>query len=131
MILHHSSSSSRSINEQSATLPLWNSIEYGQSHPDWKDFLTGLKSATVYEQVVNDFLSWQHNINDSITDLAIYLKQYFQFLRDLKKEDGTARYAPNRFRPLASMFMRFWTFSGNYLICLLIKASFHLNILTL
>ena len=36
-------SSSSSINEQSANLPIWNSIEYGQNHPDWKNFLTSLR----------------------------------------------------------------------------------------
>ena len=64
------SPSSSSMNEESASLPHWSSKEYGQNHPDWRDFLTGLKSGAVYEQVVNDFLSWQHNINDPITDMA-------------------------------------------------------------
>ena len=40
------------------------------------------------------------------------MKEYFQSLFDMKKPDGTKKYAPNKFRPLGSIFFMFWRYSG-------------------
>jgi hypothetical protein len=93
--------------------PLWNSFDYGQNHADWISFTAGLKSGGIYNKVVNDFLAWQLEIKNSTT-LLERLKLYFETLRDEKKENGSRKYAPNKFRPMASMFFSFWLYSGEW-----------------
>ena len=90
----------------------WNTVDYGQEHPDWINFLSGIKSADAYRKVVEDFLIWQHENFEDSTSMETRLKQYMQVVYELTKEDGSKKYAANKFRPMLSVFMQFWLFSG-------------------
>ena len=73
----------------------WNSFDYGQHHPDWLQFLESFKSAAAYKKVVSDFLAWQHDLDEENSILE-RLKLYFTYVRNLKKPDGTTKYAAKR-----------------------------------
>jgi hypothetical protein len=50
---------SQNLSEHEHSISDWNETDYGQRHPDWLAFLSGLKSAPAYSKVVNDFLQWR------------------------------------------------------------------------
>eukprot|EP01038_Epipyxis_sp_PR26KG_P016891 gene16891-23171_t len=87
---------------------------YGTEHCQWVGFLKGFKSASVYENRVNHFLSfhWMQEGNEcSKEEIQSSLVSYFEMHHNELKEDGTARFAPTTMRTWLSMIGKFWEFT--------------------
>jgi len=91
-------------------------FEFGQSHPDWLQFLgnLSLNSKLVYEKTMFEYIVWHGTIDHSSFTEIQSVRFYFSTIYELKKEDGTPKFAPTRFRTMASIFMAFWKYTGMF-----------------
>lgn len=100
-------------------------IEFGQNHPDWILFLTSLSESSKprYEKAIMDFVAWVSAREDTSLPPEQHFRDYFVMIHDLNNRPLAPPFAASRYRCLASIFVRFWSYSG------LFSIIFYLNFL--
>jgi integrase len=71
--------------------------------------MSNIPSYRSYESAIKDFAIWQSNKEQ---DINILLIDYFQYLHNLKNEEGNNKYAPTTLRSKHSIFKLFWKMTG-------------------
>lgn len=101
-------------NNSTASIPI---LDWGQNHPDWIQFVSctlKANSQDIYNKRVNDLILWVMANESSVATVTpeIMVKDFLTHLESLKKVDGSPAYAKSRFRSLASIYEKFWLYSG-------------------
>jgi hypothetical protein len=89
--------------------------EDGQSHPDWLEVTSRLKSGEHYKERILHFLKWKKENSDTQITLLESVNNYFKCYHDQTKTVGleiVSHYAPTVFRSWFSIMFKWFKFSG-------------------
>lgn len=83
-------------------------VDNGSKNVNWIAFKNSIKSGPLYQKTVDDFIKWRLEQPEHTDYLYQDLTNYFIYLHELKKPDGSWLYAPTSLRGWFSTFIRYF-----------------------